>query len=129
MSAEPGKPTATTAIEETRPARRKLWPRLVLAISVIAAIVLLLKVFGPNGATYEEYQQLEPGMSRAEVEAIIGQGDYWYHMEGEYQVANWVNKDGTYIQTVFDKKNVLVDAFWKIGWQGGNDTKDTLYGE
>lgn len=96
---------------------------------VLAAVVILLQFFGPDGATYEEFVQLHDGMLRTEVEDIIGQGDYWYHMDGEYQVASWVNKDGTYIRTVFDSNDVLVDASWEIGWKAGSETKGSPWDE
>ena len=55
-------------------------------------------------------------MPRQQVVDIIGQGDYWFHYEGENEVTNWVNKDGTYIRAVFDKSGVLVEVAWKSGW-------------
>lgn len=131
MSAKPSKSQGGKPVETAnpKPGRRGVWRRLALVGALVVVMLIILKVFGPDGATYEEYQQLKVGMSRTEVEDIVGQGDYWYHMEGEYQVASWVNKDRTYIQTVFDANDVLVDKSWKIGWKGDGDTESSLYDE
>jgi hypothetical protein len=87
-----------------------------MILGVMAVIVLILKVFGPNGATYDEYLELRRGMSQQEVADIVGQGDYWFHTEGDLKVVSWVNADGTYIKTVFDNDDVLVEASWETGW-------------
>lgn len=127
MHAEGSKPRQHEAAEDapSKSPLRRTWPRLALVGGTFATMVILLQVFGPNGATYQEYLQLREGMSRQQVEEIIGQGDYWYHNEGEYQVASWVNKDGTYIKTVFDAKNVLVQASWESGWSAGSETESS----
>ena len=97
--------------------KRSLLRRLALVAAVLAVMIVILKIFGPDGATYDEYLQLQEGMSRQQVEDIIGQGDYWYHNEGDKRVTSWVNNDGTYIRTVFDKNDVLVEVSWESGWK------------
>lgn len=96
---------------------RKATPRLALVGLVLVVVVAILMIWGPDGATYDEYLQLQEGMSRQEVEDIIGQGDYWFHNEGDKQVTSWVNEDGTYIRTVFDTNDVLVEVSWESGWK------------
>lgn len=96
---------------------RRSWRRVVVLVSVVTAVIALLVMLGPDGATYEEYLQLQEGMSRQDVAAIIGEADYWYHDEGDNQVTSWVNdKDGTYIRAVFDKTDVLIEVSWESGW-------------
>jgi len=95
---------------------RRIRPRAVLVISVVAVIGIMLALWAPNGATYEEYLRLSEGMPRDEVAGIIGEADYWYHYEGENQVTSWVNDDGTYIRAVFDKNGRLIEVSWESGW-------------
>lgn len=100
--------------------RSTIWKRarmrLLLVLAVALSVVAILLIWGPNGATYEEYLRLHEGMARQDVETIIGQGDYWFHYEGDRQVTNWVNEDGTYIRAVFDPDNRLVEVSWESGW-------------
>lgn len=124
--ARTGRETSAATNTETtdKPARRrtKAWPRIAMIAGVMAVIVLVLYIFGPDGATYDEYLQLVEGMPRQQVEEIVGEGDYWYHMEGEFTVASWVNDDGTYIKTVFDKDDVLLEASWETGWDPARES-------
>jgi hypothetical protein len=55
--------------------RRKLLVALALAVAVAAAAVVLLP--RPDRIAREDYDRIRPGMTRGEVEAILGPpGDY-----------------------------------------------------
>jgi hypothetical protein len=121
MKAEKPAPEAAAA---AKPARRRRWRELVLVAAIVGVVVALLVLSRPNGVTYEEYLQLKPGMSRETVSGIIGQADYWHYPEGDKDITKWVNKDGTYIRTVFDKNDVLLEMSWESGWVPPKDAED-----
>jgi hypothetical protein len=99
-----------------KPSRRGPRRAAVVVVGVLAIVIALLVISRPDGASYEEYLQLREGMRRPQVVGIIGEGDYWHHYEGDRDVTNWVNRDGTYIRAVFDKNDVLVEVSWESGW-------------
>ena len=108
------------------PAAPRTHGRLHAAIiggAVLVGVIALVAVIGPDRATYEEYLQLHEGMTRKQVVGIIGMGDYYHHAEGDKDVTNWVNKDGTYIRAVFDKDDVLVEVSWEAGWDRAREKK------
>ncbi len=77
----------------------------MIPLCLLAAVVAMLRIWGPDGATYDEYLQLHEGMSRQEAVDIIGQGDYWFHNEGDLVVTSWINADGTRCTMIFTGKN------------------------
>jgi hypothetical protein len=94
----------------------KRWRATLVIVAVLGVVIALVTLNSPRGATYEKYLRLTEGMTRPQVVDIIGMADYWHHAEGDKDITNWVNKDGTYIRAVFDKNDVLVEVSWESGW-------------
>lgn len=66
----------TAPIAAASPPRRRRWGAPVRALAIAAA--LLCAGCGPSPVTREAFERIEPGMTRAEVEAVLGKAHESY---------------------------------------------------
>lgn len=67
--------------------------------------------------TLENYNKIKIGMSEAEVEKILGEGEKLSPAEGNTYLINWIDEDDTFcrIQIVFDKNTKTVSTMLQVG--------------
>ena len=67
--------------------------------------------------TLENYNKIKIGMTEAEVEKILGEGEKLSPAEENTYLINWIDEDDTFcrIQIVFDKNTKTVSTMLQVG--------------
>jgi hypothetical protein len=101
--------------------RKNRWLLLGLLLACIVGVVLVVLALLPPtpGITKENFDRIEVGMTRAEVEAILGgPANGWAPAWGNMRLENeWVdNASGDAATVNFDENNRVVGAKHWDGW-------------
>ena len=92
---------------------KKWWLAIVLLVvlAVLLAIGIPALLPPPPGATYANYSRIEKGMTRGEVEALLGEPRVNERIDEHAQIT-WRNEDGDRINVDFDKNGLVMGSAW-----------------
>jgi SmpA / OmlA family len=100
--------------------RRKTW----IAIAALFVIAILLAIAIPvllpptPGVTYANYSRIEKGMTREQVEAVLGKPNAQHPFEVELEKISlkeelqWSSAEDDDVQVFFDRNNLVRGSLW-----------------
>src|SRR5262245_44593934 len=104
--------------------RRRWWPALVVLIVLVAvaAIGILLIIPPTPEVTYANYSRIEIGMTRGQVEALLGEPDRDFHDARRQGLLKWETPAGDIVTIDFDD----ADRVFLASWNYATDTRTSL---